>query len=115
MCKKLVKNIEVILILSIFFFKILNARKQNFMKNARKKTFNRWDMLMRIILIKLTLYLTEKCQKKKRKKSPFNFLTISIPYLLQAQPALQQLTCYCDSTKMYRRNGNCVEPNHSDS
>ena len=42
------------------------------MKKCEKKTFNRWDMLMRIILIKLTLYLTEKCQK--RKISPFNFL-----------------------------------------
>ena len=63
--KKLVKNIAIISILSIIFFQILNARKQNFMKNARKKTFNRWDMLLRIILIKLTLYLTEECQKRK--------------------------------------------------
>ena len=122
MFKKLVKNIAVILILGIFFSKFLNARKQNFMKNARKKTFNRWGMLMQIILIKLTLYLTEKCQKEE--KSPFNFLakppknqTISIPYLLQAQPALvlQYLACYCDSTTMYRRNGNCVDHNHTDS
>ena len=52
--------------LKYLFFKFLNARKQNFMKNARKKTFNRWGMLMRIILIKLTLYLKEKCQKKKK-------------------------------------------------
>ena len=49
------------------FFKILYARKKkNFMKKCEKKTFNRWGMLMRIILIKLTLYLTEKFQKKKK-------------------------------------------------
>ena len=45
------------------------------------------------------------------------FETISIPYLLQAQPTLvlQLLACYCGSTKVCRRNGNCVDPNHTDS
>ena len=36
------------------------------MKNGEKNTFNRWGMLMQIILVKLTLYLTEKCQKRKK-------------------------------------------------
>ena len=60
-----VKKFATILILSIFFFKSLNARKQNFMKKCEKKTFNRRGMLKRIILIKLALYLTDKCQKKE--------------------------------------------------
>ena len=38
---------------------------------------------MQIILVKLTLYVTEKCQKNQ---------TISILYLLQAQPALVLLS-----------------------
>ena len=58
-------------------------------------------MFMQIILIKLTLYLTENAKKKKKnhrliswqnpvkiKKIPPKNLTILIPYLLQAQPAL---------------------------
>ena len=53
-------------------------------------------MLMRVILIKLTLYLTEECLQ--RKVSPFNFLANTVkvkkktdnfnPYRLQAQSAL---------------------------
>ena len=35
----------------------------------QENTFNRWGKLMQIILVKLTLYLTEKCQKAKI--SPF--------------------------------------------
>ena len=43
--------------------------------------------------------------------------TISIPYLLHTQSTLvlQYLACYCNSTTMNRRNGNCVDPNHTDS
>ena len=94
---------------------------------------------MQIILVKLTLYGTEKCKKKKqnktkqkqkKKKKRFIFWqnpikvkqkppkkqTISIPYLLQAQPALALLllACNCGSTTMFRRNGNCVDPNQTD-
>ena len=41
-------------------------------EKCEKNTFNRWGMLMRIILVKLTLYLTEKCQREK-------IFTISFP------------------------------------
>ena len=84
---------------------------------------------MRMILVKLKFYLTEKCQK--RKKTLFHILakprqrnkyrkenqTISIPYLLQAQPALSYnyWLALCGSTTMCIRNGNCVDPNHTDS
>ena len=53
----------------------------------------------------------------KVKKKPKKNQTISIPYLLQAQPALVQqlLACYCGSITTCRRNGNCVDPNHTDS
>ena len=59
--------------------------KLNFMKKCDKNTFNRLGMLMfsfllmlmQIILLKRTLYVTEKCQKKKKKKSLFQFLAIS--------------------------------------
>ena len=44
----------------------------NFMKLREKNTFNRWGMLMQIILVKLTLYVTEIFQKMK--VSPFHFL-----------------------------------------
>ena len=87
-------------------------------------TFNRWDMLMQIILVNFKLYVIEKCQKKKslfhswqnpvivRKIHPpppkKKNLIISIPYLLQAQLALSLilLACYCYSTTMCRWNGN---------
>ena len=42
--------------------------KFSFIKNARKNTFNRWGMVMQIILIKLTLYVTEKMHRKCTKK-----------------------------------------------
>ena len=38
----------------------------------RENTFHRWGMLMQIILVKLTLYFTEKYQKPKI--SLFHFL-----------------------------------------
>ena len=46
------------------------------------------------------------------KKCPEN-QTLSIPYLLPAQPALPLLllASFCDSTTMCRRNGNGVDPN----
>ena len=72
-----------------------------------------------------------KCQKKREKfhrliswQNPVKFKKntlkkqkISIPYLLQAQPAIvmQYLACNCGSTTMYKRNDNCVDPNHTDS
>ena len=84
---------------------------------------------MQIILVKLTLYLTEKC--RNRTNSPFHFLakspkvkkkipkknqTILIPYMLQAQPALvpQLLACYCGSTPPCTGNGNCITPIHNE-
>ena len=84
---------------------------------------------MQTILVKLTLYVTEKCQKAKISQfiswqNPFNVkqmlpknLTISMPYLLQAQPALALLLLawYCGFTTICRRNGNCVDPNQTDS
>ena len=34
---------------------------------VQESTFNRWGMLyMQIILVKLKLYVTEKCQKQKK-------------------------------------------------
>ena len=42
-------------------------------KNARQNTFNRRGMLLHIILVKLTLYVTEKCPNMKI--SPFYFLS----------------------------------------
>ena len=62
-----------------------------------------------IVLVKLTMYITEKMPKKQKfhcfvswqntvnlKKIPRN-QTISIPYLLQAQPSLSLLSLayYC--------------------
>ena len=49
------------------------------MKKCEKNTFSRWGMLMQIILVKFTLYVTEKCQKKNKKNkktiiSPFHCL-----------------------------------------
>ena len=41
------------------------------MKNARKIHFIDVGMLVQIILVKLTLYFTEKCQKKLK---PYHFL-----------------------------------------
>ena len=85
---------------------------------------------MQINLVKLTLYVTEKCQITKNSpfiswQNPFNVknappppnLTISMPYLLQAQPALALplLACYCGFTTICRRNGNCVDPIQTDS
>ena len=82
---------------------------------------------MQIILVKLTLCVTEEYKKKitvsfpgktplKLKNAPNN-QTISFPYLLQAQPALALLllACNCGSTTMCRRNGNCVDSNPTDS
>ena len=54
------------------YFHFFNARKMNFMRNARKNTFNRWGMLMQIILVKLTLDVTCNCQKIKK-------ITVSFP------------------------------------
>ena len=85
---------------------------------------------MQIILVKLTLYVTEIAKKqafhhlfpgktplmlqkmppppKKKKKK-----TISMLYLLQAQPALAilLLACYCGFTTIC----NCVDTNQTDS
>ena len=81
----------------------------------QENTFNRWGMLMQIILVKFKLYVTENAKKNavsftgktplKLKKCPQKSQTISIPYLLQAQPALVQLlfACYCISTTICRR------------
>ena len=44
------------------------------MKDARTNTFNRWDMLIQIILVKLTLCVTENAKKKE---SRFHFLAKS--------------------------------------
>ena len=38
----------------------------------RENTFNRWCMLMQIIIVKFKLYLTEKCLKRKK-------ITVSFP------------------------------------
>ena len=95
----------------------------------QENTFNRWGKPMQIILVKLTLYVTEKCQKANISpficwQNPFNVkqmppknLTISMPYLPQAQPALALLLLawYCGFTTICRRNGNCVDPNQTDS
>ena len=45
-------------------------------------------------------------------KIPPKNVTVSMLYLLQAQPALAQLllACCCGSTTMCRRIGNCVDP-----
>ena len=81
-------------------------------------------MLMKIILVKLTLYRTEKCpigknspfhpHKSKKKIPQIKNQTISTPYLLQAQPALvlQLFARFCSSAAMCRQNGNCVDPIH---
>ena len=55
----------------------------NFVKNARKSTFNRWGMLMQIILAKFTLYVTEKCQQNKNFTIPFPGKT---PFKLKQMP-----------------------------
>ena len=81
---------------------------------------------MQIELVNITLYLTGKNAKREKQITvsfpgrtplPPKIQTVSIPYLLQAQPALalQFLACYCGSTTMCRCNGNCVVPNHTDS
>ena len=102
------------MILSIFIIIIiiLNARKLNFIKNA----FDQWGMLMQTILVKLTLYVTENQhfisrQNPIKVKNAQKDQTISIPYLLQAQPALGLvlLACYCGSTTICRWNDNCVD------
>ena len=71
---------------------------------------------MLIILVKLTLYLTGKCRYKNKLTVSFLGKTpvkvkkylknqiISIPYLLQAQPALVQQLC-----------ADGMATNHSDS
>ena len=77
-------------------------------------------------LVKLTLNVTEKKLQKitvsfpsKLRASfkkcpppppPQNNQTLSIPYLLQA---LLLLACYCGSTTICRRNGNCEDPNQT--
>ena len=48
-----------------------------------KNTFNRWGLLMQIILVKLTLYVTEKSKKKKKKNRNF---TVSFPKLKRMPP-----------------------------
>ena len=100
------------------------------MKKCEKNTINRWGILLQITLVKLKLYITEKCPPKNKYftvsfagKTPLKFKnvpknqTISIQYLQQAQLALVLLllACYCGSTTMCRRNGNCVDPNQTDS
>ena len=69
-------------------------------------------MLMQVILIKLTLSVTEKLKQMPPKNE-----TISIPHLLQAQAALALLllACYCGSTTMCRWNSYCVDPNQTGS
>ena len=81
---------------------------------------------MEVIKVKLTLYVKEKCQKLitislpgktplKLKNTPQNQI-ISISYLLQAQLELVTLllACYCGSSTMCRRSGNCVDSNRTD-
>ena len=53
----------------------------------------------------------------KLKQMPKKNQTITIPHLLKAQPtiALLLLVCYCGSTTMCRQNGNCADPNQTDS
>ena len=83
---------------------------------------------MQIILVNRTSYVAEKCQKitvsfpgktplKLKKINVPENQAISIPYQLQAQPALALLllACYCSSTTMCRQNRNCVNPNQTDS
>ena len=81
--------------------------------------------------IKTYIVCYRKMQKTKhftvsfpRKKSPLKFLknatenqTLSIPYLLQAQPALavRLLACYSCSSTLCRRNGLCLNHNQTDS
>ena len=60
------------------------------MKNARKKTFNRLGMLMLIILIKLTLYLTEKCKKKKKKEKNHRLISWQNPVKVKKIPPQNQ-------------------------
>ena len=62
-----------------------------------------------------TIYLLAKPFNVKQ--MPPKNLTISMPYLLQAQPglALLLLAWYCGFTTICRRNGNCVDPNQTDS
>ena len=67
------------------------------------------------------MYLTEKCQKI------FFHLSISWQYPVKIKintpkksdnfyPVPAASTAGpCPSTTMYRRNGNCVDPNHTDS
>ena len=67
-------NIAVILTLFLFLFSFFNARKLNFMKNARKVHLIVGACLCNF-LAKLILYVSEKLQKKKKKKKN----TVSFP------------------------------------
>ena len=82
---------------------------------------NRWDMLMQIILIKLALYLTEKCQNNhhsiswqipvKVKKYPpqiRQFQSVPVASTVGPCPTIIGLL-------LYRRNCNCADSNHTDS
>ena len=121
------RNIAVSLMLSIFF----NARKLNSKKNARK-ILNRWGKLMQIILVKRTLYVTENAKKKKKPKSftiyflakPFNFKKCpppksnnvhAVPTASTVALALLLLACFFGFTTICRQNGNCVDPNQTNS
>ena len=66
---KLVKEYCSYLDLKYLFFK---CKKTEFAKKCEENTFNRLGMLIQIILVKLTLYLTEKYQN--RTNTPFHFL-----------------------------------------
>ena len=86
---------------------------------------------MQIILVKLTLYVTEKCQKKKKSpfissQNPFNLKKMcpplkksknfhAVPAASTAALALLFLACYFGFTTICRRNGNGVDPNQTDS
>lgn len=77
-------------------------------------------------------YIVSFKNAKKKKKSPFNFLAKPryskkkyrqesnnfnpIPATSTAALVLKLLACNCGSTKqLCRRNGNCVNPYHTDS
>ena len=59
------------------------------MKNATKNTFNRWGMLMQIILVNLKLYFTEKNAKQEKNsfpgKTPLKFKRIPPKKIKQFQ------------------------------
>ena len=100
------------------------------MKNARK-ILNRWGKLMQIILVKRTLYVTENAKKNHKSLTiyflakPFNFKKCppppksnnvhAVPTASTVALALLLLACYFGLTTICRQNGNCVDPNQTDS